>query len=167
MSDENKEVVRRFFAEVINAGRMDRADAFVTADYIEHQQLPGAEGRQGIEIAKAFLSMMRSAFPNYRFDIEDLIAEGDKVVARLTVSGTQRGAMLGLGPTGRRVRTSGIEEFRFADGKIAEHWAVFDALGMLRQLGLRPVPSPALLARTVLYQVRRRLPPRSRHTERL
>jgi steroid delta-isomerase-like uncharacterized protein len=158
MSDENKEVVRRFFAEVINAGRTDRADTFVTADYIEHQQLPGAEGRQGIEIAKAFLSMMRAAFPDFRFDIEDLVAEGDKVVARLTVSGTQHGAMLGLTPTGKHICTSGIEEFRFAGDRIAELWATFDTLGMLRQLGLRPVPGPALLIRTVAHYIRRRLP---------
>jgi steroid delta-isomerase-like uncharacterized protein len=158
MSGENKAVVRRFFAEVVNAGNTDRADEFVAADYVEHQQLPGAEGRQGIEIAKAFLSMMRGAFPDYRFDIEDLVAEGDKVVARLTVSGTQRGEMMGLAPTGKHLRTAGIEVFRLKDGKLAEHWATFDALGMLRQLGLRPFPSPALLVRTLVYQARKRLP---------
>jgi steroid delta-isomerase-like uncharacterized protein len=130
----------------------------VTDDYIEHQQLPGAEGRQGIEIAKAFLCMMRVAFPDSRFDLEDLVAEGDKVVARVSVSGTQRGPMLGLAPTGKRVRTTGIEVFRFEDGKMAEHWATFDALGMLQQLGLRPMPGPVLLARTIAYHLRRRLP---------
>ena len=84
MSEENKVVVRRFFEEVINAGNLARADEFVTAEYVEHQHLPGAEGRHGIEVAKAFLSMMRGAFPDYRFAVEDLIAEGDRVVARVT-----------------------------------------------------------------------------------
>ena len=93
-------------------------------------------------MAKAFLSMMRGAFSDYRFDIEDLVAEGDKVVARVAVSGTHRGEMLGLAPTGRRVRTSGIEAEHLAGGKLAEHWATFDALGMLRQIGLVPVPAP-------------------------
>ncbi|MDQ6910885.1 MAG: ester cyclase [Actinomycetota bacterium] len=158
MSDENKSLVRRFFEEVINAENVDRADEFVTADYAEHQQLPGGEGRQGIRVAKAFLSMMRRAFPDYRFDIEDLVAEGDKVVARVTVSGTHRGEMMGLAPTGRRVRTSGIEVFRLAGGKLAEHWATFDALGMLRQIGMAPVPGPALLARTLVHQTWKRLP---------
>src|SRR5258706_1891742 len=153
MSEENKAVVRRFFAEVINAGNLDRADELVTADYIEHQRLPGAEGRQGIAVAKAFLSMMRGAFPDYHFDIEDLVAEGDKVVARLTVSGTHRGEMMGLAPTGKRVRTLGIEVFRVADGKLAEHWATFDALGMLRQIGMVPVPSQPLLGRSLPFQV--------------
>src|SRR5260370_30068034 len=109
MSEENKAVVRRFFAEVINGGNLDRADELITSDYIEHQRLPGAEGRQGIAVAKAFLSMMRGAFPDYHFDMEDLVAEGDKVVAHLTVSGTHRGEMMGLAPTGKRVRTSAIE----------------------------------------------------------
>lgn len=158
MSEGNKILVRRFFEEVINAGNLDRADEFVTADYAEHQQLPGAEGRQGIAVAKAFLSMMRGAFPDYHFDIKDLIAEGDKVVARVTVSGTHRGEMMGLAPTGRRVRTSGIEVFRLAGGKLAEHWATFDALGMLRQIGLVPVPGPGLLVRTLVHKARKRLP---------
>ena len=158
MLDENKDVVRRFFAEVINAPNPDRADAFVTVDYVEHQHLPGTEGRQGIEIARAFLSMMRSAFPDYRFDIEDLVAEGDMVAARLTVSGTHAGEMMGLAPTGKHVRTSGIEMFRLEAGKLAEHWATFDALGMLRQIGLRPIPSPALLVHTLVHHAWKRLP---------
>ena len=65
MSEENKAVVRQFFAEVINGGNLDRADKLVTANYVEHQHLPGAEGRQGITVAKAFLSMMRGAFPTF------------------------------------------------------------------------------------------------------
>src|SRR5260370_33895381 len=69
MSEENKAVVRQFFAEVINGGNCARGDELVTADYIEHQRLPGAEGRQGIAVAKAFLSMMRGAFPDYHFDL--------------------------------------------------------------------------------------------------
>ena len=158
MSEENKIVVRRFFEEVINARRVDRADEFVTADYVEHQQLPGAEGRQGIEVAKAFLSMMRGAFPDYRFDVEDLVAEGDKVVARVAVTGTHHGEMMGLAPTGRRVQTSGIEVFRLAGGTLAEHWATFDAMGMLRQIGMVPVPGPGLLVRTLVHQAKKRLP---------
>src|SRR5260221_10253574 len=158
MSEENKAVVRQFFTEVINGGNLDRADGLVTADYVEPQHMPGAEGRQGIAVAKAFLSMMRGVFPDYHFELEDLIAEGDKVVARLTVSGSHRGEMMGLAPTGKRIQTSGIEVFRVADGKLAEHWATFDALGMLLQIGMVPRPSPPLRARTLAYQVRKRLP---------
>jgi predicted ester cyclase len=161
MSDDNKALIRRFFEEVVNGGNTDRADEFVTANYVEHQPLPGAEGRQGIEVAKAFLSMMRDAFPDYQFDIENLIAEGDKVEVRVSVSGTHRGEMLRLVPTGKRIRTSGIELFRLEDGKTAEHWATFDDLGMLRQIGMIPVPGPALLVRTLVHQIRKRLPSRA------
>jgi predicted SnoaL-like aldol condensation-catalyzing enzyme len=69
MLEENKALVRRFFEEVVNAGDVDRAEDVVTADYAEHQRLPGAEGRRGIDVAKAFLSMMRGAFPDDRFTI--------------------------------------------------------------------------------------------------
>jgi len=92
--------------------------------------------------------MMRVAFPDYRFIVEDLIGDGDKVVARVTVTGTHRGEMMGLAPTHKRVQTNGIEVFRLEDGKLAEHWATVDALGMLRQLGMVPVPKPPLLLRT-------------------
>ena len=98
--EENKAAVRRFFEEVINEGHLDRADGFVTASYVEHQSLPGGEGRRGIEVAKGFLSVMRGAFPDFRFEVEDLIAEGDRVAARVGVSGTHRGEMMGLPPTG-------------------------------------------------------------------
>src|SRR5260370_22737160 len=106
MSEENNAVVRQFFGEVINGGNLDRADEHVTADYVEYQHLAGAEGRQGIAVAKAFLSMMRGAFPDFHFDIEDLVAEGDKLLARLTVIGTHRGEIMGLAPTGQRIHTS-------------------------------------------------------------
>jgi steroid delta-isomerase-like uncharacterized protein len=152
VSERNKAVVRRFFDEVVNGGDLDGADEPVTGGYVEHQRLPGAEGRQGIAVAKAFLAMMRGAFPDYRFEVEDVIAEGDRVVARVTVSGTHRGELMGLAPTGKRVRTSGIEVFRLEDGKLAEHWATFDALGMLRQLGMVPVPTAPLLVRTLVHR---------------
>jgi steroid delta-isomerase-like uncharacterized protein len=151
--DDNKAAVRRFFDDVINAGHLDRADDFVTATYLEHQELPGAEGRQGIDVAKAFLSAMRVAFPDYRFVVEDLIGGEDKVVARVTVTGTHQGEMMGLAPTYKPVRTTGIEVFRLEDGKLAEHWATFDALGMLRQLGMVPVPKPPLLLRILRHQL--------------
>ena len=90
MYEENKSIVREFFEKVVNAGNLDHADDLVSPGYVEHQELPGGEDRQGIEVAKGFLSLMRGAFPDFRFEIEDLIAEGDKVAARVSVSGTPR-----------------------------------------------------------------------------
>jgi predicted ester cyclase len=161
-TSDNKAVARRFFEDVINGSDLDRAGEFVTADYIEHQHLPGAGGAQGIEIAKRFLSIMRTGFPDFRFEIEDLIAEGNKVAARVSVSGTHRGELMGIAPTGKRVTACGIEIFRFRDSKMAEHWATFDALGMLQQIGVVPVPNPGLFVRTLIHQVKRRLPDRRR-----
>jgi predicted ester cyclase len=128
MCEENKSVVREFFEEVVNAGNLDRADDLVSTGYVEHQELPGGDDRQGIEVAKGFLSLMRGASPDFRFEVDDLIAEGDKVAARVSVSGTHLGEMMGLAPTGKRVSTSGIEVFRFEGGKMAEHWATFATL---------------------------------------
>jgi steroid delta-isomerase-like uncharacterized protein len=155
--EENKAIVRRFFEEVINEGNLDRADEFVTDNYVEHQELPGAEGREGIGIAKAFLSMMRGAFPDFRFEVEDVIAEGDRVAARVSVSGTHLGEMMGLAPTGKKVKTSGIEVFRLERGKMAEHWATFAALDMMQQIGMVPVPGPTLLIRTLTHHAKKLL----------
>ena len=157
MSEVNKSVVREFFEEVLNADNLDRADELVSPGYVEHQELPGGEDRQGIEVAKGFLSLMRRAFPDFRFEVEDLIAEGDKVAARVSVSGTHLGEMMGLAPTGKRISTSGIEVFRFEGGNIAEHWAAFEALDMLQQIGMVPVPGPTLLTRTLMHQGRKML----------
>jgi predicted ester cyclase len=76
MCEANKTVVREFFEEAVNAGNFDHADELVSPGYIEHQELPGGEGRQGIEVAKGCLSLMRGTFPDFRFEVEELIAEG-------------------------------------------------------------------------------------------
>ncbi len=91
----------------------------------------------------------------------DALRPGEQVGALLpitTVNGTHRGEMMGLAPTGKRIQTSGIDVFHREGGKLAEHWATFDALGMLRQIGMVPVPSPPWLARTLAYQARKRPP---------
>lgn len=77
----SKAAVRRFLKEVVTAGHRDCAAGFVTADYVEHQELPGGEGCQGIEMATGFLALMRGAFPDFRFEVGDLIAEGNRVAA--------------------------------------------------------------------------------------
>ena len=87
--------------------------------------------------------MYRSAFPDIQFTIEDLIAEGDKIVTRYTARGTHRGDLQGIPPTGRQVTVTGIIISRFANGKFVEGWLDFDALGMLQQLGVIPAPGQA------------------------
>ncbi len=84
--------------------------------------------------------MYTTAFPDTHFTVEDMIAEGEKVVARLSVSATQQEAYMGLPPTGKRATFTGIDVIRFANGKIVERWGEMDMLGLLQQLGVVPLP---------------------------
>lgn len=139
MDEGGKAVVRRYFAAV-NGGDEAALDALVADDYVEH--VPGAGG--GRESVKRHLAMFRSGFPDIRFNVEALLGEGDDVVARTVTEGTHSGEFMGHPPTGRPFRANGIEMFRVRDGRVAEHWGVFDTLGMLWQLGLyRPVSREA------------------------
>src|SRR5215218_1495608 len=97
-------------------------------------------GRGGLQAAKKAAAEYRQAFPDLRVSVEDLVAEGDRVAARLRFRGTHLGELDGIAPTGRRVDCSGIVISRIEEGKIAEDWANFDDLGMMRQLGLIPEP---------------------------
>ena len=139
-TEENKALVRRFVAETINGARPDAIDDLVSETYAYHA--PGMEisGRQGIG---AVFAMLRSAFPDWHEEIEDLIAEDDKVVFRVTGRGTHRGDFQGVPPSGRTVTVAGTDIVRVEDGKLAEHWANFDQLGLLSQIGALPGPGGA------------------------
>jgi steroid delta-isomerase-like uncharacterized protein len=132
-TEENKAFVRRFFEEVINGGNLAAAADFVTTDFVEHEPLPvpGA----GLEGFRQFFTMLRVAFPDFQVAIDDLIAEEDQVVARVTLRGTHRGTFLQVPATGRQVAMDVIDVVRLADGKIAEHWGVADNLTLLQQVG--------------------------------
>jgi len=135
-AEENKAIVRRVFEELFNQGKLDVAGEIFAADYVFHAPL-AAEVR-GPEGFKQFVSMYRTAFPDLQYTIEDQIAEGDEVVTRWTATGTHRGELMGIAPTGKQGRVTGISIGRVARGKIVEDWANWDALGMLQQLGVVP-----------------------------
>ena len=116
---------------------MDAADELYAPGYVGHDP-SNPEDIRGLEAAKQAAADYRQAFPDLQVTVEDLIAEGDKVVARLRFRGTHRGELEGIAPTGRRVDCTGIVVSRMEGGKIAEDWANFDDLGMMRQLGVRP-----------------------------
>ncbi len=84
--------------------------------------------------------MYFAAIPDMHATIDDMVAEGDKVVVRYTVEGTQQGELLGVPPSGKRFQTSGISVYRLAEGKIAEQWEQADLLGLMQQLGVIPTP---------------------------
>lgn len=92
--------------------------------------------QHGLEGHLANVRLFRAAFPDLWFQIEDLIAEGDKVVARMTMTGTQSGEFFGIPPTGRSVRCSGVHVYRIADDRNAEHWGANDDIGLMKQLGV-------------------------------
>ena len=128
--------MRRLY-DLINVGDVDGFDEVLAADFVEHEQTPGlAPTRDGV---KEFFRMYLAAFPDLRFDPEDVLSSGDKVVARTKATGTHEGEFMGMPPTGKRVDVQLIDIVRFGDDGLAhEHWGVFDALAMMQQLGAMP-----------------------------
>src|SRR5438034_9048441 len=140
-TEANKAVVRRFVDEVMNQGKVDVIDEIVTADYVEHQTAPGTPAtRDGL---KQMMTNFRQAFPDLHVTLDDTIAEGDKVVMRTTMHGTQKGEFMGIAPTNKEVTISGIDIVRFQGGKAVEHWGNQDDLGMMQQLGAVPAAPAA------------------------
>ncbi len=137
MSEEIKALVRRQEEDLFSGGNLDVADEIYAPDYVGHDPSNPEEVR-GLQAAKQAAADYRRAFPDLRVTVEDLMAEGDKVAARLRVRGTHLGDLNGIAPTGRRVDFTGIVMSRVEGGRIAEDWANFDDLGMMRQLGVIP-----------------------------
>ncbi|MER7112488.1 ester cyclase [Streptomyces sp. NPDC000229] len=136
-AETNKALVRRFFEEVLNGRRMELVDELAAMDYQEHDPLPGQrEGREGLKDRVTML--VEGLAPT--FSIDDIIAEGDRVVVRWTNSATHSGTFLGIPPTGRSCRFAGVDIFRLDGGRLVEHWHVVDQLSMLQQLELLPSP---------------------------
>jgi steroid delta-isomerase-like uncharacterized protein len=138
-TEANKASGRRFVDEVINRGNFAVLDELTGANFVDHSPSPGvaptAEG------GKAFFTMLRAAFPDLHATIEDQVAEGDRVVQRVTTHGTMRGDFQGMPASGKEATWSGIHITRYADGKVVEHWSVVDQLGMLAQLGFAQAPA--------------------------
>ena len=137
---DHEAALRRLY-DLINAGDIDGFDEVMAEDVVEHGELPGlAPTREGI---KDFFRMYIAAFPDLRFEPEDVLTSGDKVVARVRATGTHRGEFMGTPPTGKRIDVQLIDIVRFGeDGLAREHWGVFDALTMMQQLGLVPEGPP-------------------------
>jgi steroid delta-isomerase-like uncharacterized protein len=137
MSDQNKTVVRRLFEELWNKGNLPVADELFAPTYNHHDSSTPDAGR-GPESEKKRVTLYRTAFPDIRLTIEDIIAEGETVVARWTCRGTHRGDLNGIAPTGKQVTISGVSVVRFANGKMSEGFVNWDALSLMQQLGVVP-----------------------------
>jgi steroid delta-isomerase-like uncharacterized protein len=133
---------RRLY-DLISAGDVDAFGELLADDFVEHEETPGlAPTKDGV---KSFFRMQFAAFPDLRMDVEDVVADGSKVVARVRYTGTQRGEFMGMPATGKSVDVQLIDIFRFGDdGRVGEHWGVVDLLTMMQQLGVVPAdPVPA------------------------
>jgi len=125
--NNNKEVVRKVYEECINTGRLDGLDALVSGDY---------EG--GVAAFRANVADLRTGFPDIRFTIEDIIAEGDRAVVRWRWEATHDGPFRGNAPTHKRVTNTGITIYQLRDSKIVKNWLETDRLGALQQMGAVP-----------------------------
>lgn len=135
-AEQNKASARRAFEEVWSKGNLSVLDELSDPNTVGHDPVSG--DTRGREAGKQLVSMYRTAFPDIHFTIEDQVAEGDKVVTRWSSSGTHKGELMGIAPTGKRATVTGISIDRFSGGKQVEDWTNWDALGLMQQLGVIP-----------------------------
>jgi steroid delta-isomerase-like uncharacterized protein len=136
---ERKAFARRQIEELWNKGNLDFAEECFTPDYVSHDPASPEEIR-GPEGFKQNVAAVRAAFPDFRMEIVDQVAEGEKVVTRYVATGTQEGELAGIPPTGKRVEVPGMGIDYYSDGKIRESWEYYDVMGMMQQLGVVPYP---------------------------
>ena len=135
-AEANKAMVRRYIEEVWNRHNIDAVDELVSTDYLNHAA--SAEHQRGFAGAQHVLNWLFAVFPDHRFGIEEAVADGETVAVRGTCNGTHEGELWGIPPTGERFAAQQSHWFRVDDDKVAEHRAVTDDLGMMRQLGITP-----------------------------
>ena len=137
MSEDNKRLVRRALEEIYSQGNLDLADELIHADFVDLDPTH-PEGPTGPENVKQTVRRLRNAFGDLRFEVHEEIAEGDKVVQRVTMSGRHSGRLAGSEPTGREFAVRHVYGWRVTGGRIVEHWGSRDDLRLLQQLGLLP-----------------------------
>ncbi|HMB68128.1 MAG TPA: ester cyclase [bacterium] len=131
-AEDNEATMLRFYEEAVNQGDLEAFDEFMAESFVEHEELPGIPPtRDGV---KQWFGLMRTAFPDLKFDVEFTMADGDRVAAYLTISGTQAAEFLGVPSQGRAFSVKTIDIVRFQDGKAVEHWGVTDTGVMMQQL---------------------------------
>src|SRR5215211_6312650 len=138
MSVVNKATVRRFLEEAFGQGKPEVVDEVLDPDFVCHDPNSETGEIRGADTVKGEVGYFHNAFPDFRWTVEDQLAEGDKVTTRYTLSGTHEGEFFGVPASGRRVEVSGINIDRFEGGKLVEEWASYDLLGAMRQMGAFP-----------------------------
>jgi steroid delta-isomerase-like uncharacterized protein len=141
-TQENKDIVlRQWYQELWNKWNVGAADDLLTSDYLLH--LSGSPTPMDRDATKQVVTMFRSAFPDLRHTVDEMIAEENTIATRWTVWGTHRGEFQGIAPTGKRISVSGTTVHHMANGRIAETWLTVDNLHLLQQLGAVPQPGQA------------------------
>ena len=137
--EENKVVTRRFFDEIVSRGNLDVLNELVNQDFYEHNPpLPGIpQGREGLKMT---VNGLRTGFPDLRVTIEDLVAEGEKVMVLLRFQGTHRGTFMGVPATGKPVKWTVMQLLRFENGKFRERWLQSDIQSSMQHLVASPPP---------------------------
>jgi steroid delta-isomerase-like uncharacterized protein len=136
--EQNKAMFRRWIEEGWNRGNLAVVDELFAPNYVSHAFPPNFPPNQ--DGLKQFVGAFRSAFPDLKWTLHDVVGEGETVVARFTGAATHRGEFMGIPATGKSFSVMGFLQARFADGKWAEDWVSWDQLGMLQQLGVVPTP---------------------------
>lgn len=135
-TEENKALVRRVWEEIWNNGNLELVDEVIANEYVFHRR--GTPEIKGPDWYKGAYHFLINAFPDFHCTIEDMIAEGDKVMVRTTVQGTHKGEYMGIAPTGRQFSVTEIDVARIKDGKLVEEWGGMDRLDLLQQLEAIP-----------------------------
>src|SRR5258708_381458 len=138
-TETNKTLAKRYL-DVVNGQKLNQLDEIFASDYVHHDPNLPPDVQRGLDNYKRGISGFITAFPDLQGTAEDIVAEGDRVVTRLTWRGTHNGDLMGIPATGRKVNFSTIEIQRVANGKIAEGWVTFDAMTMMQQIGAVPTP---------------------------
>lgn len=133
MSRETSIQATEKFGELVNGGRFDAFPEVVAPDCHDHDPAPGQH--MGPEGYQAFLTQLRSAFPDMKVEVKKLVADGDSVAFAYTLTGTHQGDFNGHKPTGKAIKVRGMQIGRFIDGKMVERWGSSDELGILKQIG--------------------------------
>jgi len=129
---ENKAKFQLLYDEILNKGNLDAFEELCAPNFVKHAIPPSPD--YGIEGSKQSVLMLRKAFPDIKYTVEDMIEDGDKLVARWSAQGTHKGEFMGIPPTGKQVTFSGIEIIRVKDGKAIEEWEELDRAGLMQQL---------------------------------
>lgn len=136
--ETNKQLVHRIWQELVNGNRQETIGALVHPDFQDHTPLPGMSA--GVDGLRQRLTVLHGAFPDFHSEIEQLIAEGDKVAALISSTGTHQQDFVGAPPTGKQFAIQELHIVRIAEGRMIEHWGIPDFFAMLEQLGLVAAP---------------------------